>query len=155
MKRMDKRIQERDHDPYRTSKKLPDPSACTECGAMYRAGRWRWGHPPVDAKQVVCPACQRARDELPAGLVTLSGAFHREHRAEILGLIRNLEKRALEDHPLKRILHVKEHEEEVEIATASAELARSFGDALHRAYEGTLDYHYPGEGDLLRVRWER
>ncbi len=155
MTRRDRLIRERDHDPYRTAKKHPDPSACTECKAMYRAGRWQWGHPPVDAKPVVCPACQRIRDDLPAGQVQLVGAFHLEHREEIEGLIRHTEEREVKNHPLKRIIRVTEQDDVVTVETADAELARSIGDAIHRAYQGELDYRYPGEGDLLRVRWER
>ena len=155
MTRRDRLIQEREHDSYRTEKKLPDPSACRECSAMYRNGRWEWGHPPDDAKPVLCPACRRIQDDMPAGIVTLVGKFHLEHRAEILGLIRNIEERELKNHPLKRIMEVSEQGNEVQIKTAHPELARSLGTAIHHAYEGELDYHYPGEGDVLRVRWER
>jgi hypothetical protein len=153
--RRDRLVQEREHDTYRTSKKLPDPSACSKCRAMYRNGRWEWGHPPVDANPVVCPACQRIQDDMPAGILTLVGKFHLEHRPEILGLLRNVEEREVKDHPLKRIIDVIEEGDEVQIRTADADLARSLGNAIHHAYRGELDYHYPGEGDVLRVRWER
>jgi NMD protein affecting ribosome stability and mRNA decay len=155
MTRRDRLIQEREHDVYRTVKKLSDPSACTKCRAMYRAGRWQWGHPPAEAEPVVCPACQRIEADMPAGILKLVGTFHLEHRAEILGLIRNIEERELKDHPLKRIMEVSEQGDEVEIKVADAGLARSLGSAIHHAYQGELDYHYPGEGDVLRVRWER
>ncbi len=155
MTRRDKLIRERDHDVYRTGKKLPDPSACTECRAMYRNGRWQWGHPPVDAASVLCPACQRIRDDMPAGVLTLVGSFQLEHRAEILGLIRNIEERELKNHPLKRIIEASDQDDTMTITTADADLARSLGSAIHHAYQGELDYRYPGEGDLLRVRWER
>ena len=155
MTRRDRLIREREHDVYRTSKKLPDPSACTECRAMYRDGRWQWGHPPTDANPVLCPACQRVRDRMPAGVVQLVGSFHLEHREEIEGLVRHVEKREVENHPLKRIMNVTEQDETLTVETADADLARAIGDAVHRAYQGELDYHYPGEGDLLRVRWER
>jgi NMD protein affecting ribosome stability and mRNA decay len=153
--RRDRLIREREHDVYRTSKKLPDPSACTKCRAMYRDGRWQWGHPPAEANPVLCPACKRIQDDMPAGILKLVGTFHLEHRAEILGLIRNIEERELKDHPLKRIMEVSEQGDEVEIKVADSDLARSLGTAIHHAYQGELDYHYPGEGDVLRVRWER
>jgi hypothetical protein len=153
--RRDRLIQEREHDVYRTSKKLPDPSACKTCRAVYRKGRWQWGHPPVEAKPVLCPACHRIEDDMPAGILKLAGEFHLEHRAEILGLIRNIEERELKDHPLKRIIEVTEQGDEMQITTADADLARSLGTAIRHAYKGELDYHYPGEGDVLRVRWER
>ena len=155
MTRRDRLIQEREHDVYRTSKKLSDPSACTKCGAMYRDGRWRWGQPPPDAKPVLCPACKRIQDGMPAGILTLVGTYHLEHRAEILGLIRNVEEREVKAHPLKRIIEVTEQGDQMEIQTADSDLARSLGNAIHHAYQGELDYRYPGEGDVLRVRWER
>ena len=92
---------------------------------------------------------------MPAGILTLAGRFHLEHRDEILGLLRHVEEREARDHPLKRIMQISEMGDEVEIQTCEANLARSLGDAVHRAYRGELDYHYPGEGDVLRVRWER
>lgn len=122
---------------------------------MYRAGRWQWGHPPADANPVLCPACKRTEDDMPAGILTLVGTFYLEHRAEIMALIRNVEEREGEDHPLKRIFDVSEQGDEVQIKTANADLARSLGSAVHHAYKGELDYRYPGEGDVLRVRWER
>jgi hypothetical protein len=155
MGRQDRLLEERNHDPYRSNKKLKDPSSCTECRAIYREGRWLWGQAPENTRAVLCPACQRARDDMPAGMLILAGGFHREHRAEILGLIRNIEEREAKSHPLKRIMAVVEQDEEVTITTTEADLARSLGTAIHHAYRGELDYHYPGEGDLLRVRWER
>lgn len=155
MPRRDRLIREREHDPYQTRRKLADPSACSQCGVIYRDGRWCWGDPPADAKPVLCPACQRGRDGLPAGIVTLVGGFHLEHRAEILGLLRNVEDREAKQHPLKRIMSVEEQAEELTITTADPGLARGLGDALHHAYGGELDYHYPEEGGVLRVRWSR
>lgn len=155
MPRRDKLIREHEHDPYQTRKKLSDPSACTECHAMYRNGRWQWGHPPADAKPVLCPACRRGRDGLPAGILSLEGEFHLAHRAEVLGLIRNIEAREAKNHALKRIMTVEEEGQTLTVNTAHPGLARSLGDALHHAYRGELDYHYPEEGGVLRVRWSR
>ena len=73
--RRDRLIREREHDTYKVRGQLPDPTACPECGAMYRAGRWTWGSAPVDAQRVVCPACQRIKDDYPGGFLTLGGSF--------------------------------------------------------------------------------
>ena len=155
MTRRDKLIVERDSDPYQTAEKLPDPSACTECRAMYRAGRWTWGDPPADAKRVVCPACRRAKDGYPAGILTIEGEFLAGHRTEVIGLVRNVEERESKTHPLKRIIGVDDSAEGLTVTTADAGLARNIGDALHSAYEGELDYRYPGDGGVLRVHWVR
>ena len=42
-----------------------------------------------------------------------------------------------------------------ELAISQAELARSIGDAVHRAYKGELCYQYTDEANILRVVWER
>lgn len=122
---------------------------------MYRAGRWMWGAPPVDAKPVLCPACHRLRDDYPAGIVTLTGSFHLEHREELLNLASNIVARENGQHPLKRLMEVSEQGDELTFKTTDAGLARNIGDAIRAAYDGELEYHYPEDGGLLRVRWHR
>lgn len=122
---------------------------------MYRAGRWTWGAPPVGAKPVLCPACSRIRDDYPAGILTLAGTFHREHRKELLSLARHVVERENGEHPLKRLMQIVEEDDEVRITTTDAGLARNIGDAIRHAYQGELKYRYPEEGGLLRVSWRR
>ncbi len=154
-KRRDRLIQESRHDPYREHRKLADPTACPECAAVFREGRWRWAAAPVDAPRSLCPACQRIRDDYPAGYLTVSGAFADEHREEILGLARNVESREKSEHPLKRIIATREEGHALLITTTDLHLARSIGDSLHAAYAGDLDYEYEKDETLLRVTWTR
>lgn len=142
-------------DPYALTKKLPDPSACTECRAIYRAGRWAWGAAPADAKRVVCAACRRAADGYPAGLVRLAGPYLAAHRDELEHIARNFEERERAEHPLKRIIAVREDGAELEIATSDAKLARGIGEALHHAHKGKLSAPTRAREGVLRVRWER
>jgi hypothetical protein len=153
--RRDRLIRERVHDPYMVRAKLPDPTACPECGAMYRDGRWTWGSPPAEAHRERCPACRRIEDDQPAGILTIGGAFPAEHRDEVLGLARNVEEREKGEHALKRIMAIRDEEGSVVITTTDPGLARNIGDALQHAYEGELDYQYTDEGLLLRVSWSR
>jgi len=153
--RRDRLIRERRHDPYEARTKPPEPTACPTCRAVFHGGRWQWREPPEDANELACPACQRAADKMPAGILTLSGAFHLAHRQEILGLIRHAEEREAKQHPLKRIMEVTESGDEMEITTCEAGLARSIGNAIHHAYQGELEYQYPEGGSVLRVRWTR
>lgn len=141
---------------HQAGRKLPEPTACAHCGASYREGRWTWAPATADAHRTTCPACERTQQDFPAGLVTVTGAFARANRAEILALARNLEEREKAQHPMKRILRVDEQPDALIISTTEMHLARGIGDALHHAYQGRLDYHYPDDpGDLLRVAWER
>ena len=155
MTRRDRLIKEREHDVYKSRKKLSDPSACTECGVVYHKGRWEWGEAPPDAKRLTCPACQRARDGLPAGILSLRGEFHLAHRDEVLGLLRNVEEREARNHPLKRIMKVEEQGNTMTVSTANPGLARSLGDALLHAYQGELEYHYADDAGVFRVSWSR
>ena len=142
-------------DPYAERKKLPDPTSCPTCGAIYRDGRWAWGSPPAGAHEAHCPACRRIADDYPAGIVTVRGEFARAHRAEIGHLARNLEEREKKEHPLKRIIALREEADQLVITTTDTHLARNIGDALHHAYQGELAYDPSESESLLRVSWER
>ncbi len=87
--RGDRRIQEFEHDTYKTKGKLKEPTVCPECSAVFHKGRWTWGPKPQAAHETLCPACHRIKDLYPKGFLTLKGEFLAEHRDEILGLIRN------------------------------------------------------------------
>jgi len=85
----------------------------------------------------------------------LKGSFFQSHRDEVMHLIRNHEKHEKQEHPLKRIMDVEENEGESLITTTDIHLARGIGEALHHAYQGTLEFHYNPEQNLLRVNWAR
>jgi len=151
--RHDGLFQEREHDAYKTKGKLPEPTVCPQCGAVFHEGRWQWRQAPADAHQQTCPACHRLHDQYPAGFVTLQGEFFRAHRDEIMHLVHNQEKRARAEHPLKRIMAVEEKDGATLVTTTDIHLARGIGEALHHAYQGQLNYHYNPEENLLRVSW--
>ena len=144
------------HDPYEMRRKLPDPSACPTCGALYRDGRWTWGSVPVEAYPTECPACRRIADGYYGGSVTIHGAFALEHREEIEHLLRNIEEREKSSHPLKRIMEIAPDEnDDLYVTTTDGRLARSFGTALYRAYRGELEQPRPDDQGPTRVRWSR
>lgn len=153
--RRDRLIQEHVHDPYQGRVKLREPTLCPQCRAVFHDGRWRWSEPPAPAHEELCPACRRTNDQYPAGTVTLSGSFVAEHKEEILGLARHQEKQEKGLHPLNRIMAIEEQADAVVISTTDIHLPRRIGDALHRAYQGDLDYHYDEESYLIRVIWRR
>jgi len=153
--RHDRLLKEREHDPYHAKLKLKEPSVCAKCGAVFHKGRWTWGEAPAAAHQVVCPACLRSQDEIPAAYLTLSGAFLATHREEIMQLARNHEQRERAEHPLKRIMAVEEMAEGTRLSFTEAHLARDIGEAVRNAYKGDLDYRYADEDIMLRVTWAR
>lgn len=142
-------------DSYKTKGKLPEPTVCPDCGAVFHAGHWQWLEKPKDAHQTCCPACHRIRDHLPAGHVLLSGEFLAAHEAEILQLIRHREAKEKTEHPLQRIMAIEKTEHGTVVTTTDIHLARGIGEALHHAYQGELEFHCSPEQDLLRVSWSR
>ncbi len=154
-KRGDRLIKERVHDPYKSKSKLPEPTICPECQAVFQEGRWTWAEIPSKANQELCPACQRINDRVPAGFLTLSGEFFQAHKVEIINLIRNKEESEKTHHPLKRIMAIEEQGNETVITFTEIHLPRGAGEALKGAYEGELDYQYTDEASILRVWWRR
>jgi hypothetical protein len=134
--RKDRLIKEERHDVYKEKIKWPEPTLCSECGALFTNGRWSWAKVSLqtDIHQAICPACRRIIDQYPAGYVNLTGPFFSEHRADILNLVYNTEKREKEEHPVERIMT---------------------SEALTKAYKGTLSFHYMEAEDTLRVSWQR
>jgi len=142
-------------DPYQEVEKLSEPAVCSNCGAVYREGRWQWITLPMDAYLTRCPACKRIHQKMPAGYVTIQGDFAHDHRDEMLSLIHHIETREKSEHPLKRIMWIDYQEDGFTITTTDVHLARGIGEALHRAYKGELDYHFNDSEYMLRVRWRR
>lgn len=153
--RGDRLIREHVHDPYKTRLKLPDPTLCPQCGAVYSKGRWRWAERPDQPHEELCQACHRINDKYPAGILTLSGGFFGKHKAEIVGLARNQEKLEKGEHPLNRIMGVEHDDGAVVITTTDIHLPRRIGEALHHAYAGELEFHYQEESYSIRVSWRR
>lgn len=156
--RRDQLRQEREHDSYKSREKPPEPAVCPDCGAFFHAGRWQWGACPAGAAEVVCPACHRVRDAFPAGFVHVDGEFFAAHRDELLSLIHHHAEKARAEHPLARLMAIKDDEGGtggVLVSTTDIHLARDLGDALQHAYHGDLEFHYNAGENLLRVHWRR
>jgi NMD protein affecting ribosome stability and mRNA decay len=144
------------HDSYKSKVKLPDPTRCPECGAVYHKGRWTWGGSPGEkVHEQLCPACQRIRDGFPAGYVSLAGEYFATHRDEILNIAKNCETKEKADHPLQRIIAIKDIEGGVMVTTTDAHLARRIAENVHDACKGSLALQYSKEENLLRATWTR
>jgi hypothetical protein len=154
--RKDRLIKEYIHDPYFTKEKYPDPSVCKKCGVVFHDGIFEWIEPvPKHAESIICPACRRIEDRYEGGYVVLEGDFLKDHKDEVLNLIRNTEEEEMGYRPLERIIDIKEEDGKIVITTTYEHLARRIGEAVHRAYKGDLIIQYPEGWKYARVHWIR
>lgn len=153
--RRDRMIKECTHDVCKARAKPKEPTVCTQCRAVFHKGRWAWGPAPANARETLCPACHRINDHCPLGLVTLSGPFLTTHRGDLLGVVHNAEMTAKAEHPLSRVIAIEDKGQEILVTTTDLHLPRRIGEALHRAYHGTLHLHYNEKAKLIRVSWDR
>lgn len=156
-----------DHEAGRhhTERALAEPAVCEVCGDVY-ADR-RWSLPDAERKsakhesfrpahKVVCPACERQRENQPSGYVYLKGKFLANHRDEITSLLHNEAERAAEDNPIARIIGFETDQAgELTVTTTTEHLAQRLGHALDKSFGGKVHYDFSHENKLARVEWQR
>jgi len=108
---------------------------------------------PTDAKEDLCPACRRINDKLPAGIVTLHGAFSPERAKEVAALARHEEGAEREEHPLNRIMAIEERSDGLAITTTDVHLPRRIGEAVKRTFHGELTIEFDDTSYFVRVDW--
>jgi hypothetical protein len=150
-----KMIQPERHDTYKNRGKLHEPTVCSGCGVVFSEGRWSWVKAPQGAHKAVCPACMRIADRFPAGRIEIGGAFFKEHREEILRLVRNVEAQEKKERPLERIMAIAEDGEHTIVTTTGIHVARRIGESLSSSYQGEFDFRYGDGEDSIRVTWSR
>lgn len=153
--RKDRLIKEHRHDTYRMAGKWPEPTQCSRCGAVFTNGRWSWDDPAVRTNETVCPACRRIADNYPAGIIELRGEFFHQRREEILNLSRNIEEQEKGEHPMERIIAIKNEGDHTVITTTGIHIARRIGEAVSRSYKGKLSCRYNRSDKSIRVAWQR
>ena len=149
-------------DPYLSKASPEDMSSCAKCGAVYHSKRWAHREdaapmtaPAVKKAAVLCPACQQIRDKFAQGFVTLQGGFVKDHKEEILNLIKNKETLASHTNPLERIMEITESGGSIEITTTSDKLAQMIGRVVAKAFSGEVEYKWSDDVKLTRVVWTR
>lgn len=153
--RKDRLIKEKRHDAYQETIKLPEPTKCVKCHAIFSNGRWTWKNIPTTVNETTCPACRRIEDNYPAGFVKIRGKFLREHRDNIHGLIQNIENQEKRDRPLERIISINKTKNQTVVTTTGIHVARRIGEALSRSFKGDLSFQYADGEKSIRVDWRR
>jgi hypothetical protein len=143
-------------DSYNTGRKPRDPAICPNCHAVFMNGHWQWTTLlPKRARQEICPACRRIKDNCPAGTLLLKGSFIRAHKAELINLVKNQELCEKAEHPLNRIIRIEEHPDRLAIQTTDIHLPKRIADALNHAYKGDFRVRYEEGGYFVQVIWKK
>jgi hypothetical protein len=142
---------------YPRPEKYPANTKCPKCELVFQDGVWKKGR-PENRSQLhlqLCPACTQVRDGQVGGVIQFRGSFITSHKQDILNRIRNLEKQAVEDRPLERIINIKEGRGEILVSTTTEHLIARIGKAVQRDFGGTLDLRYAPEDKYATARWHR
>ncbi|MDO8586870.1 MAG: BCAM0308 family protein [Armatimonadota bacterium] len=150
-------------DPYIQTQSPSEVTICSECRSVYHDQRWYLEEQALEKvkanrdelEYTVCPACSKIRDKMPGGIVRLSGGFLSAHREEILNLIHNEGNRAKQMNPLERVMDIESAGGGVDVLTTNVKLAQKIGKALHKAYNGEVNYIWSQDTKLARVMWQR
>lgn len=149
-------------DPYLQDLPPEEVAVCRECRSVYGKGVWKLQSQAANdlakaerVNETTCPACRKIHDRLPGGIVTLSGGFLQQHEQEIVNLINNENKSAMEVNPLERIMDIEMRESELVIWTTNEKLAQRIGRAVRKAYSGEVEYKWSKGTKLARVNWHR
>lgn len=90
-------------DCYKQPAVAPALASCPLCHAVFMRGHWHWRAVPPGAASLVCSACERIADKIPARRMALGGAFEAAYRAEILALVWHREAQLRAQHPMERV----------------------------------------------------
>ena len=153
---------ENNGDPYLQEMKPDEVAICRECHSVYTHQRWELENQAANAlasaKHIVetlCPACQKIRDRMPGGILTLKGRFLQQHEQEIINLVHRENRKAMLINPLERIMDIEREESNIRVLTTNEKLAQKLGRAIHKAYSGDVEYKWSDDTKLARVNWHR
>jgi len=142
-------------DRYRQPAVAPAVASCPVCHAVFMRGHWQWRAAPPGSASLVCSACQRIADRVPAGRVVLDGGFEAANRNELIALVRHHEAKMQTQHPMERVMAIESGEQGTVITTTGSHIARDIGNAVQHAYRGRLDIDYRNMETELHVHWHR
>jgi NMD protein affecting ribosome stability and mRNA decay len=152
----------RSTDVYLPKEGMKEVSVCTGCHALYWNKRWYVGEAEstklsadMVRNEVTCPACQRIRDDNPAGVATFSGDYLVAHENEILNTIKNVEEKARAKNPLARIMEIKQEGNVLTVSTTDEKLAEKLGRDIFKAHSGDLELKWNKLESFVRVNWSR
>jgi len=103
-----------------------------------------------------CNACHKSELDLPEGIVTLSAldGLDKEHRQELINLVRNIAERAAKRDPMARVYKMLDKGNEIQVFTTENQLAGAIGTEVKRALGGDLNIDFGHrDNEIARVVW--
>jgi hypothetical protein len=135
--------------------RLPEPSACDRCGAVFARRTWRRTRVvPEGVRWTVCPACAQTREQTGFGRIVVRGAFALAHEDDIRRRIANVGARAGRTQPERRVASIERGDGALEILTTSQKLAHRIVHELKKQFRGRATYAWSDDGTLYAT-WQR
>lgn len=146
-------VQPKRHDTYKRTAKTKGALVCDECAVVNHGGKWYWGRPPLaDVEGGLCPACERIRDNYPAGTIRLSAEFL-PYKDEIRSIVAKADEAEKREHPLERLMAIEDTDEGLVVTTTGLHLARFITSRLRRRFKRNVEIRYPDEQNMMFVEW--
>lgn len=147
------------HPAEAATRRLPEPTMCERCGAVFQRRTWRIDRRPSAAalsraRWRVCPGCKQQEAGEWYGRVRLRGAFVAAHEEELRRRIENVAARARSMQPLRRLVSIDRDGDGLEVLATSQKLAHRIVNELRKAFRGRARYTWADDGTLEAV-WER
>jgi hypothetical protein len=139
--------------------RLPEPSVCERCGAVFSRRLWRRDRKVTGAfleraRWVRCPACVQTAEQTGFGRVVIRGAYALANEAVIRRRIANVASRAARTQPERRTSTIDRHDDLIEVITTSQKLAHRIVRELKKSFRGRASYAWSDDGTLFAT-WER
>jgi hypothetical protein len=152
----------RTEDPYQPEEGQ-EASLCTTCQAIYQNKRWFFDEKlaaklagTAKVKEVTCPTCRKVKDRYSEGILTLSGDFFKEHKDELVNLLKKeAERVGKRSVPDRIITMTEEGKDRLVVETTTEKLAQHLGRAVYKAFKGELNFKWGEMDKLVRVHWSR
>jgi hypothetical protein len=142
----------------RSATRLPEPSACERCGAIFSHRVWRRlptsSHDRLaGARWTVCPACKQVDAQSGFGRIRIRGDAARAQEPLIRRRIANVAERAAASQPERRIVSCEWDGDDLEVLTTSQKLAHRVVHELKKLLGGKPIYRWSDDRSLS-VTWE-
>lgn len=147
------------HPAEAAAGRLPEPSVCERCGAVFSRRLWRRDRKVTSAlldraRWVRCPACVQAAAESGFGRVVIRGAYALANESAIRRRIANVAARAAHTQPERRISAIDRRDDLIEVITTSQKLAHRIVRELKKTFHGRASYAWSDDGTLFAT-WQR